>query len=728
MWLVVLLLVVLCVSVYAGTLDVGRVTDARLHVKRGTDTRFELRQFSSLEEWQSHADAVRERILTGCGLNPMPEKTPLKAKVFGRIDRGDYTIEKCSSRAIPDSTLWAISTGPRAGPAGFRPFYVRTATARAEDPELSSDYCQPARAISIARLGMVVFSYSMIGYNENTHIQHRFATSPRQELWAIGPGALQLWNSIRAVDFVSSLPDVDPERIGCTGESGGGTQTFILSAVEPRIKVNAPVCMISAIMQGGCVCENGPLWRIDSNSVEIGGLMAPRPMMMIAATGDWTKETMEHEYPFTRSIYRLYGAESNVKAWLQDTGHNYNTKSREHVYPWLQRFLLGDKTAGETTPEKPVAIGDIDDFIVYKTPPKDAITLDKLTEDLIASRKSQIDGFGIKSRASLDRYRRTFGPALRACFAVSAPAAADIVIEDRGSVDLANCRVSKLVIGRRGTGDAIPALLFTPNKPDAKAAPVVIVHREGKSALLADGAPGDVVDALLAKGRAVLAIDTFLTGETDRDDERLKQTFFTTFYRTDSAERVQDVVTALNYASLTIQQPQAQQQAQEPLALSTPQQPLALSTPQQPLALSTPQQPLALSTPQQPLALSRPDRAVSKGSKGVAVDLIGVAGSGLDCLFARAFAGIAGSTAIDLDGFDASDDAFAERFFVPCIRRVGDVRTAAAMIAPGRLTIYNAGKGFPADWIKRAYAASGSPKGLTVADSASAAKELVAGL
>ena len=653
-WLVVPMLVMLCASAYADSFGVGAVTDARLHARRGTETRFELKSFSSLQEWRSHADAVRERILTGCGLNPMPAKTPLNAKVFGKVDRGDYTIEKVHFQSYPGFYVVGNLYRPKGKTGRIPAVLCPHGHGAGGRLELSDDYCQPARAIGIARLGMIAFSYSMIGYNENTHIQHRFAASPRQELWAIGPGAIQLWNSIRAVDFVTSLPDVDPDRIGCTGESGGGTQTFILSAVEPRIKVNAPVCMISAIYQGGCVCENGPLWRIDSNSVEIGALMAPRPMMLIAATGDWTKETMEHEYPFTRSIYRLYGAESNVNAWLQEAGHNYNARSREHVYPWFQRFLLDDGTVGDVTPEKPADIGSIDDYIVYKSPPADAVALDRLTENLIAARKAQIDGFGIRSRASLDRYRRAFGPPLRACFAVSAPAASEITIDERGSAELVNCSVRKLVIGRKNIGDAIPALLFAPRKPDAKASPVIIIHPQGKAALLADGAPGQLINVLLAKGRTVLAIDTFLTGETDRDDERLKQTFFTTFYRTDAAERVQDVITALAYLK-------------------------------------------------------------SRGSPSV--DLIGLAGSGLECLFARAFAGVAGSTAIDLGGFEADDEMFAERFFVPCIRRVGDIRTAAALIAPGRLGIYNAGEGFPARWIERAYAAAGSPKALTIGPS-----------
>jgi len=678
--LVIVLILVLCSAGCAGPMDVGSVSDARLHAKRGTDTRFDLEPYSSLGEWQSHADAIRQRILTGCGLDPMPPKTPLKARVLGKIDRGDYTVEKVCFQSYPGFHVVGDLYRPKGGigrvPAVLCP-HGHGAGGRLE---LSDDYCQPIRAISIARLGMVAFSYSMIGYNENTHIQHRFVATPRQELWAIGPGGIQLWNSIRAVDFVSSLPDVDPDRIGCTGESGGGTQTFILSAVDHRVKVNAPVCMISAIMQGGCVCENGPLWRIDSNSVEIGALMAPRPMMMIAATGDWTKETMDREYPFIRSIYRLYGSESHVNAWLQDAGHNYNKASREHVYPWLQRFLLGDKTAGDVTPEPPAAIEKMEDLTVYNTPPSDALTIDQLTEQLITSSKSRIDGFALGSRSSLDRYRKTFGPALRACFAVACPPGSDITVEDRGTVDSSGCTIKKLVISRRGIVDAIPALLFTPAHPDPKSAPVVVIHPDGKAALLAGDKPGELVSALLGKGRTVLAVDTFLTGECDRHDERVKDKFFTTFYRTDAAERVQDIITALAYVSSACGQPPALSGHESPRTA-------------------------------QPPALSRRDSAVSKGA---AVDLIGLGRAGIECLFARAFSSVIGSTLIDANQFNASDQAFEDGFFVPCIRRVGDVRTATALVAPLRLTICNAGKEFPSEWVKRAYAASGTPNALSI--------------
>lgn len=639
------------------------VTDARLHVKRGTDTRFELKHYASLDEWEPAAARLRDQILTGCGLNPMPKKTPLRAKVFAKVDRGDYTIETVTFQSYPGLYVIGNLYRPK-GKTGLLPVILSPhghgANGRFEDSGLISI---PARCANFAKLGMIAFAYSMIGYNDATQIKHGFHATPRQELWGIGSGALQLWNSIRAVDFVSTLPDVDTSRIGCTGESGGGTQTFMLSAVEPRIAVNAPVCMISATMQGGCVCENAPLIRTDGNSVEIGSLMAPRPMMMVGATGDWTKETRENEYPAIRAVYKLYGAESKLGLFYQHAGHNYDKASREHVYPWFQRLFLGENV-GDMTPEQPHDIGDTKALMAFTKPPKDALSVDQLTDELIRMHEAQIDGFGLGSRSSLDRFQRAFGSALKCCFGTSVPKAGDIAVDERGSEDLANCTVKKLVIGRKGVGDAIPALLFVP-KAAAKAAPVLVVHGSGKAALLANGAPGELISSLLARGGAVLAIDTFLTGDTDKQDERLKEKFFTTFYRTDTAERVQDIVTALAY--------------------------------------------------------------LNAGGKAK-VDLIGIGNSGIDCLFARAFSGVAGSTVIDANGFDSSDEAFAEHYFVPSIRRVGDIRTAAAMVAPGRLVIGNTAKGFPVDWIKRAYAACGATDSIEVTATAVTEKQMGAKL
>ena len=130
------------------------------------------------------------------------------------------------------------------------------------------------RCIRWAKLGAVVFMYDMVGYNDSKPFTHGFLND-RLRRWGLSLFALQTWNSIRALDWLSTLPDVDSARIGCTGESGGGTQTFILTALDDRIKVAAPVVMVSDWFQGGCSCENAAGLRASAPTTSNSPRSAP---------------------------------------------------------------------------------------------------------------------------------------------------------------------------------------------------------------------------------------------------------------------------------------------------------------------------------------------------------------------------------------------------------------------------------------------------------------------
>jgi hypothetical protein len=159
--------------------------------------------------------------------------------------------------------------------------------------------------------------------------------------WGLSLAALQTWNSMRALDFLLDLPNADPKRCGITGASGGGTQAFLLAAVDDRISAAAPICMISSEFHGGCVCENPPLLRVEANNVELARLFAPRPLFIGSCSGDWTKNTPEKELPAIRRIYSLYGAESCVSGVHVSAGHNYNREIRENVYAFFALHFFG---------------------------------------------------------------------------------------------------------------------------------------------------------------------------------------------------------------------------------------------------------------------------------------------------------------------------------------------------------------------------------------------------
>src|SRR6185503_10333497 len=267
-------------------------------------------EITSRAAWEERAREIREHVLVSCGLWPMPEKTPLHAKIFGRVERDGYSVENVYIETYPGFFLAGNLYRPAGQGKGPFPGVLNPhghwKEGRLVDNALGSI---AGRCINFARRGMVAFSYDMVGYNDTAQVKHTFASSPTNLLWNISLMGLQTWNSIRALDFLESLPDVDKKRLACTGESGGGTQTFMLGAVDKRLAVQAPIVMVSHSMQGGCLCENAPGLRVDYSNMEIAAAPAPRPQMLVAAPGDWTKKTMEVEGPSIERVYKLFRAE-----------------------------------------------------------------------------------------------------------------------------------------------------------------------------------------------------------------------------------------------------------------------------------------------------------------------------------------------------------------------------------------------------------------------------------
>jgi hypothetical protein len=190
------------------------------------------------------------------------------------------------------------------------------------------------RCATFARMGVVAFSYDMVGWEESTQLNH----GDQPVL------TLQLWNSIRAIDFLVSLQDTDSKRIAVTGASGGGTQAFLLAAVDDRITVSIPVVMVSSDFYGGCNCESGlPIHQSNdhaTNNADIAAMAAPNPQLLISCGDDWTKNTPAHEYPYIRNVYQLFGAEGKVEnLHLPKEGHSYGYQKRLGVYRFLAKYF-----------------------------------------------------------------------------------------------------------------------------------------------------------------------------------------------------------------------------------------------------------------------------------------------------------------------------------------------------------------------------------------------------
>jgi dienelactone hydrolase len=516
--------------------------DARNTDLPNTNTHLPLPGFSSREAWEQRKAVLRNQVLVSAGLSPMPEKTPLHAQVFGKIEGKDYTIEKVLLEPLPGFYLGGNLYRPRNGrskhpgilnPQGHWPY------GRLENEPL---YSAPSLGISFARQGYVVFAYDMVGYNDTIQVAHRFG-SAEQRLWSFGPLGLQLWDSIRALDFLASLDDVDARRLGITGASGGGTQTFLLTAVDDRIQFASPVNMVSAIMQGGDLCENAPGLRINTSNVEIAAMFAPKPMLLVSATGDWTRNVPREEYPAIKKIYELYGKGNQVEVVQIDEQHNFNRLSREAVYRFFARQNPGLSDNREQT-EHDISIPMIQEMTVLsnRTLPDGALDADgafRLWKSLAEKQNAQTEDRGILR----DRLRQTL--------AVEIPP--DVLSEVNGQ---------SIVLSRPSKGDRVPGIWIK-----GKGKTAIVVDPRGSAAAL----QSDLVKRILKEGRPVLLLDVFQTGAAkapragdvavgplpkardDGDEEERAEIAtgygkFLTFNVSVDAARVQDIVTAIVYA------------------------------------------------------------------------------------------------------------------------------------------------------------------------------------
>jgi len=299
------------------------------------------REYTTAEDWKRRAEKIRNQILKGTGLEKFPEKCPLNP-IFGdkRTYEG-YQVQNVAFESLPGVYVTGSLYTP-ANAAKNLPGILNTHGHWAELDDYGR-YRPDAqkRFAAMARMGAMVFAYDMIGYGQLAR-EHGWIHKHPEAL------KLQLWNSIRSIDFLLSI-GADPERIAITGASGGGTQAFLLTAVDDRIAVSVPVVQVSAHFFGGCVCESGmQIHKTDNfqtNNVEIAACAAPRPMLVVSDGDDWTKNTPSVEYPHLQYIYGLFGKSQVVEnAHLPADKHGYDYNKRVAVYPFLAKHLGLDVT------------------------------------------------------------------------------------------------------------------------------------------------------------------------------------------------------------------------------------------------------------------------------------------------------------------------------------------------------------------------------------------------
>ena len=516
------------------------------------------------EAWAERRKELREQVLVSQGLWPLPERTPLNPVVHGFTERDRYTVRKVSFQSLPGHTVsgslytpvtpakkkpgvlfahghWADGRLHDAGEAA-----AKTAVEQGWEPDAARGrFFMQALPVGLVRRGFVVFQYDMVGYADSTALDHRTGFGDAAaELRLHSMMGLQTWNSIRALDFLAEQHDVLPDRIGMTGASGGGTQTFILAAVDDRLAAAVPAVMVSTAMQGGCVCENASHLRVGTGNVELAALFAPKPLGLTAAD-DWTKELDKKGFPELKRLYALLGADDKLAMHYKPHPHNYDVHSREFMTAFFCKHLQGK--AGPT-PEagfEPIPPTELSVFDAGHPRPAD-LPVAKLREALAAAADKQLDGM------KPDEFRAVVGSALRVLVhdRLPPPKPGQVSVDGfESKAGPGGVTVHTATLGR-GVGQAVKGVgLIPPGFADAGKRVVLWAHPKGIAGLYAGEAFAPPVANLLGKKFAVFGLDLFQPpaglNAKKPSSNQVSGAFLFGYNRSVFAERVRDMLTAL---------------------------------------------------------------------------------------------------------------------------------------------------------------------------------------
>ncbi|MGD9721771.1 MAG: acetylxylan esterase [Pirellulales bacterium] len=525
--------------------------DARLGPLKDLNGYFPFEPSDSKEAWEKRAELVRRRILVATGLWPMPEATPANTVIHGKVERKGYTVERVYFESYPGHFVTGSLYRPT-GKSGKLPgvlcphghwnngrfFDAGIDAARqqivegAERFEAGGRYPLQAHCVQLALMGCVVFHYDMLGNADSLQISrdlaHGFSKqrpefdtaenwglfSTQAELRQQSIMGLQSYNSVRALDFLCGLADVDSSRIGVTGASGGGTQTFILCAIDPRPTVAFPAVMVSTGMQGGCTCENCCLLRVGTGNVEFAALMAPRPLGMTGAD-DWTKELASKGLPELKRHYAMLGVPELVMGKvLPQFGHNYNFVSREVMYHWFNKHLkLGLAEPVIEEDFQPLSNAEMtvwDDS--HPRPPSGGDYERSLLREMTQASERQMAALVPRDSASLAEFRRVVGGGIDVVIGRGLVPIDDIEAEPLAEEKFEGYSQEVALLRNKPAGEEIPVVFLHPN--EWKQRVVIWPHAAGKSGLYGDdGRPLPEVHTLLKSGVAVVGADLLYQGE-----------------------------------------------------------------------------------------------------------------------------------------------------------------------------------------------------------------------
>lgn len=314
-----------------------RIRPFEYHRRSVEDGRATLAHLASLyhdvASWEERKKALRECIYETLHLFPLPEAPASEPIITGKRKMNGYTIENIAIELLPG--LWVNGSLYRPARIKGKIPVVLSPDGHFEQHRFRPD-CQ-YRCATLARMGAMTFSYDLFAWGESLL---QFKPEDHRRSLAM---TIQALGGIRILDYLLSLDEADTNRVAMTGASGGGSQTMLLTALDDRIKVSAPVVMLSSYFYGGCPCETGlpvHLCAGGTNNPELAAMAAPQPQLIVSDGKDWTDHVPEIGFPYLQKMYGYYGKKDLVQnVHLPDEGHDYGISKRVAVYKFLARYL-----------------------------------------------------------------------------------------------------------------------------------------------------------------------------------------------------------------------------------------------------------------------------------------------------------------------------------------------------------------------------------------------------
>ena len=453
-------------------------------------------------------------------LGGFPKRTPLNAKVTGTLDGDDYRVDKVVFESEPKHHVTGLLYLPKISPPYPGVLVPCGHSANGKGAETYQRI-----SILLAKNGLAAFCYDPIGQGERAQVlkpdgKAAFSSTTEHSLVGIGSilvgrnaATYRVWDGMRAMDYLASRKEIDPKRLGCTGNSGGGTLTSYLMALDDRIVAAAPSCYLTSFRKlleriGGQDGEQNIYGQI-AFGMEHGDyviMRAPKPTLMCVATRDMFDIAGSWDsYREAKRIYGRLGFANHADIVEADEPHGFSTHLRVGAVRWMRRWLLNaeDDIIEPVFPiRKDAEIQCSETGQVMLMPGERSVfDLNAAAGKQFAAERQKLWSQGSKTEA-LAKVREVAG--VRPLDPLPQPAQ-----RSAGSVERQGYRIEKLVLEPEA-GIMLPALAFVPPQPDGDA--YLYLHGQGKQA---DAAPGGPIEQIVKQGHMVLAVDLRGLGETE---------------------------------------------------------------------------------------------------------------------------------------------------------------------------------------------------------------------